>query len=236
MNPQSLKVMAVFEFFLQMDKDVATSTCAVTPTLMAHHSVQPAQLSRPESQTRTSQDKPHIDGSPKTPCSLETCQSFVITNNPKPKMLSSMVDFLVDSCALTLQSSLTFSNSFNLACTEDASFINVCIAVLKAAEDQELNGTPRAMPNKFKGINVCGLKLVINKSMPVCAIWACTEKPPWHQWLGHPCDECLCNAHEHMTGAPKFDCQTAALDQCPTCIQAKQTEVPAGPHLTHVVT
>ena len=93
------------------------------------------------------------------------------------------------------------------------------------------------MPDKFQGMNICGLKLIIEKSTPVCTICACTEKLPWHQRLGHPCDKHPCCAHKHVTGIPKFDRQTTALDnQCHTCIQAKQTKVPAGPHLTQVAT
>ena len=73
--------------------------------------------------------------------------------------------------------SATFRNSFNLARTEDASFVDVCkhavnveIAVIKAAKHQELNDALRTMPDKLKGINLRGLKMVIDKAIPVCAI------------------------------------------------------------------
>ena len=137
----------------------------------------------------------------------------------------------------------TFRNSFNLARTKDTSFVDVCkhavnaeIAIIKAAKHRELNDALRAMPDKFQGINLWGLKLVIDKSIPVYAIRSRTEKLLWHQRLGHPCDEYLYNAHKYITGVPKFDRQTSVLDQCPTCIQAKQTKVPARPHSTRVAT
>ena len=54
-----------------------------------------------------------------------------------------------------------FQKSFNLARTEDASFVNVCkhavnaeIAVIKAEKHQELNDALRTMPDKPKGINL----------------------------------------------------------------------------------
>ena len=74
----------------------------------------------------------------------------------------------------------TFCDSFNLAGTKDTSFIDVCkhavnaeIAVLEAEKHQELNNTLQAMPDKFKGINIRGLKLIIDKSTLVHAIRCC---------------------------------------------------------------
>ena len=88
----------------------------------------------------------------------------------------------------------------------------------------------------FKDIDVHGLKRIIDKTVPIYAIKAKTEKLLWHQHLGHPCDKYLYNAHKFIDGVPKFDQQTPIIDQCPKRIQAKQTKVPVGPHSTHVAT
>ena len=110
------------------------------------------------------------------------------------------------------------------------------IAYAKAFKHQQLNQSLREIPQMFKNVNLCGLKHVINKSIPVYAIKAKTKKLLWHQHLGHPCDEYLYNAHKFIDGVPKFDKQTPILDQCPTCIQAKQSKVPTGPHSTRTAT
>ena len=137
----------------------------------------------------------------------------------------------------------TVHNSFQLARTQDKSFIDLCkhavemeIAYAKAYKHRQLNETLRNVPQMFKHINIRGLKHIIDKTIPVYAIKAKTEKLLWHQCLGHPCDEYLYNAHKFIDGVPKFDQQTPILDQCPTCIQAKQTKIPAGPHSTWTAT
>jgi hypothetical protein len=56
----------------------------------------------------------------------------------------------------------------------------------------------------------------------------------WHQRLGDPCDEYLYNEHKFIDGVPKFARQTPVLDQCPTCIQCKQTKNSPGKHTTRV--
>ena len=134
-------------------------------------------------------------------------------------------------------------NSFQLAQAQNKSFIESCkqavdieIAHVKALKHQQLNQLLPDVPHMFKGVNIRGLKTIVDKSIPVYAIKAKTKKLLWHQQLGHPCDKYLYNAHKFITGVPKFDCQTPVLDQCPTCIQAKQTKVPTGPHSTCVAT
>ena len=57
----------------------------------------------------------------------------------------------------------------------------------------------------FKNVNIRSLKHVIDKTIPVYAIKAKTEKLLWHQRLGHPRDEYLYNAHKFIDGVPKFD-------------------------------
>ena len=52
----------------------------------------------------------------------------------------------------------------------------------------------------------------------------------------HVTNTSAANAHKHITCVPKFDRQTKAHDQCPTCIQMKQTKTPAGPDSTCVAT
>ena len=77
---------------------------------------------------------------------------------------------------------------------------------------------------------------VVETAVPINAIRAKTAKLLWHQRLGHPCDEYLYNAHKFIDGVPKFSQQTSVLDQCPTCIQAKQSKQSPGKHSTRVAT
>ena len=77
---------------------------------------------------------------------------------------------------------------------------------------------------------------IIDVSVPVHAIRSRTEKMLWHQRLGHPCDEYLYNAHKFIKGIPKFERETSVLDQCPTCIQAKQSKEPKGKNSTRKAT
>ena len=139
--------------------------------------------------------------------------------------------------------SATIGNSFQLAWAQDKSFTESCrqavdieIAHVKALKHQQLNQLLCDIPQMFQGVNIRRLKRIVDKTIPIYAIKAKTEKLLWHQRLGHPCNKYLYNAHKFITGVPKFDCQTPVLDQCPTCIQAKQTKVPGGPHSTHVAT
>ena len=93
------------------------------------------------------------------------------------------------------------------------------------------------MAQKWWGVNLCGLKLIIGKAIPVCAICARAEKLLWHQQISHPCNECSHDAHKLIASVPDFEQQTTAvLDQCPTCIQAKQIKVPGDLNLTCVAT
>ena len=77
---------------------------------------------------------------------------------------------------------------------------------------------------------------VVDTAIPINAIRAKTAKLLWHQRLGHPCDEYLYNAHKFIEGVPKFSRQSSVLDQCPTCIRAKQTKESPGKHTTRVAT
>ena len=77
---------------------------------------------------------------------------------------------------------------------------------------------------------------IADKHIPIQAIKAKTSKLLWHQRLEHSSDDFLYQAHKHILGVPKFKCQTSILDQCPTCIQCKQTKTPASSHSTRKAT
>ena len=79
-------------------------------------------------------------------------------------------------------------------------------------------------------------RAMIEESIPINAIKARTAKLLWHQRLGHPCDEYLYNAHKFIDGVPKFSRQSSVIDQCPTCIQSKQTKEAPGKHTTRTAT
>ena len=49
-----------------------------------------------------------------------------------------------------------------------------------------------------------------------------TQRLPWHQQLGHPCNECFFKASKATDGVPQFKSITSILDTCPTFIFAKQ--------------
>ena len=68
---------------------------------------------------------------------------------------------------------------------------------------------------------------VFNPTTPptdALCVWKQTNQSLWHQRLGHPCDECSCNAGQAIKGMPSFKSTTSIFDACPTCIQAKQTK------------
>ena len=101
---------------------------------------------------------------------------------------------------------------FHRAQTQDTLFADVCkhvvnakVANTQAQKHQALGQTICNVPNKLNGIQLHGLKLLMDKAIPIYAIRSCTEKLLWHQRLGHPCDEYLYNAHKFITGVPKFD-------------------------------
>ncbi|KAG7341208.1 hypothetical protein IV203_023159 [Nitzschia inconspicua] len=58
----------------------------------------------------------------------------------------------------------------------------------------------------------------------VMAIRATAERLLWHKRLGCPSDHSLYHADEHITGVPRFRHFDPILEQCPTCIRAKQTK------------
>ncbi|KAG7343608.1 reverse transcriptase RNA-dependent DNA polymerase [Nitzschia inconspicua] len=76
----------------------------------------------------------------------------------------------------------------------------------------------------------------ITHATSVMAICATAERLLWHQRLGHPSDHYLYHAHEHITGVPRFRHFDPILEQCPTCIRAKQTKESAGTHSTRTAT
>ena len=72
----------------------------------------------------------------------------------------------------------------------------------------------------------------IQKFTPVNTIKRDTQRLLWHQRLGHPSDYYLYHAHKHVKGVPAFAHEHPILDNCPTCIQSKQTKEPAGHNST----
>ena len=115
----------------------------------------------------------------------------------------------------------TFQTLFQLAGAQDKSFIDSCkhavnveIAHVKALKHQQLNQLLHDVPHMFRGVSILhGLKKIVDKTIPIYAIKAKTEKLLWHQHLGHPCNKYLYNMHKFVTGVPKFDWQTPLLDQ-----------------------
>ena len=76
----------------------------------------------------------------------------------------------------------------------------------------------------------------IFNATPICTIKAQTEQLLRHQCLGYINDNYLYNAHKFIDDIPKFKHNDPVLDQCPTCIQSKQTKTPAGPNSTRSAT
>ncbi|KAG7344102.1 reverse transcriptase RNA-dependent DNA polymerase [Nitzschia inconspicua] len=76
----------------------------------------------------------------------------------------------------------------------------------------------------------------ISHATSVMAIRATAERLLWHQRLGHPSDHYLYHAHEHITGVPRFRHFDPILEQCPTCIRAKQTKESSGAHSNRAAT
>ena len=106
---------------------------------------------------------------------------------------------------------------------------------LHALLTDNLKALPRAWVNSIDFHSIVDQHLTPH-SVPVQAIKAKTEKLLWHQRLGHPCDQYLYDAHKHIDGVPKFSKITTVLDQCPTCIQSKQTKTAPGRNTTQVAT
>lgn len=96
-------------------------------------------------------------------------------------------------------------------------------------EYEKLRKEFETLPTMFHSIPFHEL---IQKYTPVQAIRRETERLLWHQRLGHPSDYYLYNAHRHIKGVPKFKHLDPILEQCPTCIRAKQTKESAGPNST----
>ena len=49
----------------------------------------------------------------------------------------------------------------------------------------------------------------------------------WHQRLGHQLDDAMQSASKHIDGVPDLPTRDRILEQCSTCLQAKQTKIPA---------
>ena len=87
---------------------------------------------------------------------------------------------------------------FQLAQRMDKSFINsykhavdLEIAQVKVLKHQQLNQLLRDLPQTLKNVNICGLKRIMDKAIPIYAIRVKTEKLLRYQQLGHPCKEYL---------------------------------------------
>ena len=131
-------------------------------------------------------------------------------------------------------------NSVEATKMEDPEFAEQCrratMYSIYAYQEMEMSDAKeqlKQLPSAF-----CSLPVheYIQANTPVNKIQAATERWLWHQRLGHPSDYYLYNAHKHIDGVPEFKHMTSVLDQCPTCIAAKQSKNPAGPNSTRVAT
>jgi hypothetical protein len=132
----------------------------------------------------------------------------------------------------------TSANSMRFALAHDNNFINECAHAVelnlerfKQNKHAELADNLRILPSSWKSIP---FQDIFDDNIPVNHIKATTEKLLWHQRLGHPCDKYLYAAHKSIIGVPKFKQETEVLNQCPTCIRAKQSKQPPGRHSTRV--
>ena len=82
----------------------------------------------------------------------------------------------------------TLCNSFQLARTQDKSFIDSCkqaveteIVHAKAFKHKQLNQSLCNFPQMLKDVNLHGLKQIKDKTVSIYAIKAKTQKLPWHQ-------------------------------------------------------
>jgi hypothetical protein len=135
----------------------------------------------------------------------------------------------------------TARNSIDCAKRNDPSFATLCANSVRATiqsvrlqRQDALRDALRRVPRNW--LHQVAFHDIVDHHIPVHAIKSRTEKLLWHQRLGHPCDRYLYDAHKSIIGIPQFKRETEILNQCPTCIQAKQTKSPAGPHSTRKAT
>ena len=136
----------------------------------------------------------------------------------------------------------TIHNSLELARKKDARFVQLvenltdeAVKLYKKHKLDELDEEMELLPDAYQKYKA-DIKKLVETNVPIKAIRTRTEKMIWHQRMAHPCDEYLYNAHKSIDGVPKFDRVTSVLDECPVCIQAKQTKEPAGNKTTKVAT
>ena len=137
-------------------------------------------------------------------------------------------------------------NSLQIAKHSDPEFAKACSDGVIANIEWYKNNVHELLTNNLKSVpqvwvNSIDFHALVENSItphsaPIQAIKARTEKLLWHQRLGHPCDAYLYDAHKHIQGVPKFSKITTVLDQCPTCIQSKQTKAAPGHNSTQVAT
>lgn len=134
----------------------------------------------------------------------------------------------------------TIYNSMEKALRDDSTFAKSCSDATANTVSQYQQRAHRYICNAIKHLppafHSLPLQTISKLNTPVLAIKARTERLLWHQRLGHPSDEYLYNAHKHIDGVPKFLHADPILDQCPTCIRAKQTKQAAGPNSTQIAT
>ena len=134
----------------------------------------------------------------------------------------------------------SLSTSSAYAVANDADFAAECrlaTLVTIAAHRQEqlkiLREELSSVPMMYHDIP---FQEMIEKNLPIQTLRAQTERLLWHQRLGHPGDHSLHKAHQFAKGIPQFKHADPVLEQCPTCIQAKQRKEPAGQHSTRTAT
>ena len=135
----------------------------------------------------------------------------------------------------------TTQNSFDYAKLHDSQFASDCATTVASALDlyllqahQDLRARLPSVPQSWK--DKVPFHALVDKSVPVHAIKARTEKLLWHQRLGHPCDRYLYDAHKYIDGVPKFTRESDVLSTCPTCVIAKQAKSSPGSNSTRAAT
>ena len=176
--------------------------------------------------------------------------SIICTNHKKPSLTVAIHGILSHGKSYTQPLHMpnlpahrpraTIYNSFDKALQEDKTFAKHCqsatIDQIQLYQDRAQTHVREALTNLPTEFAELPFDDWMFEATPVLAIKANTERLLWHQRLGHINDDYLYTAHKFVDGVPKFKHHDPILDQCPTCIQSKQTKTPAGPNSTRKAT
>ena len=134
----------------------------------------------------------------------------------------------------------SISTSSAYAAATDPEFAEECrlatleaVAAYRAEQRHELREQLRTLPKMWHNIP---FEQLMEQNIPLQSLRSQTERLLWHQRLGHPGDHLLHKAHEFVKGVPSFKHADPVLEQCPTCIQAKQKKEPASQNSTRTAT